>query len=66
MADRRGTWLRRLNHLSGPGKSLQKEPPDVKEFAGLRRSGLARMADAANSANSLEGCFDLAYNAAHA
>ena len=55
-----------LEHLSGPGKSLQKEPPDAKEFAGLSRSGLARMADAANSANSLEGRFDLAYNAGHA
>ena len=55
-----------LEHLSGPGKPLQKEPADAKEFAGLHRSGLARMADAANSANSLEGRFDLAYNAAHA
>ena len=33
-----------LEHLSGPGKPLQKEPPDAKEFAGVRRSGLARMA----------------------
>ncbi|MDO8706324.1 MAG: hypothetical protein Q7J84_15390 [Sulfuricaulis sp.] len=55
-----------LENLSGPGKSLQKEPPDAKEFAGLRRSGLARLSDAANTANSLEGRFDLAYNAAHA
>jgi len=55
-----------LENLSGPGKSLQKEPPDVKEFAGLKRSGHARLADAANTANSLEGRFDLAYNAAHA
>lgn len=55
-----------LELLSGPGKPLKKEPPDAKELAGLRRSGLARMADAANSANSLEGRFDLAYNAAHA
>ncbi len=36
------------------------------EFAGLKRSGLARLSDAANTANSLEGRFDLAYNAAHA
>lgn len=55
-----------LENLSGPGKSLQKEPPDAKEFAGLKRSGLARLSDAANTANSLEGRFDLAYNAAHA
>lgn len=55
-----------LEKLCGPGKSLQKEPPDAKEFAGLRRSGLARLSDAANTANSLEGRFDLAYNAAHA
>lgn len=55
-----------LENLSGPGKSLQKEPRDAKEFAGLKRSGLARLSDAGNPANSLEGRFDLAYNAAHA
>lgn len=55
-----------LERLSGPGKSLQKEPPDAKEFTGLKRSGMARLSDAANTANSLEGRFDLAYNAAHA
>ena len=55
-----------LDKLSGPGKSLQREAPDEKEFAGLRRSGLARLKDAVNPANSLEGRFDLAYNAAHA
>ena len=27
-----------LENLSGPGKSLQKEPPDAKEFAGLKRA----------------------------
>lgn len=48
------------------GKSLAKEPPDAEEFAGLRKSGLARIADAANASVSLEGRFDLAYNAAHA
>ena len=42
-----------LENLSGPGKSLQKEPPDTKEYAGLKRSGLARLADAANITNSL-------------
>ena len=55
-----------LESLSGPGKSLQKEPPDTKEFDGLKASGRARLADATNAANSLEGRFDLAYNAAHA
>lgn len=29
-----------LENLSGPGKSLQKEPPDANEFAGLKRSGI--------------------------
>lgn len=55
-----------LELLSGPGKPLRQEPPDAKEFAGLQRSGLARLHDAANAALSLEGRFDLAYNAAHA
>ena len=55
-----------LENLSGPGKSLQKEPPDVQEFEGLKRSGLVRLADATRATNSLEGRFDLAYNAAHA
>lgn len=32
----------------------------------MKRSGLARLADAENLKNSLEGRFDLAYNAAHA
>jgi hypothetical protein len=55
-----------LERLAGPGKSLAAEPPDAKEFAGLRRAGLARLRDAGNTTNSLEGRFDLAYNAAHA
>ena len=55
-----------LELLSGPGKSLRQELPDAKEFAGLQRSGLARLRDAANAGLSLEGRFDLAYNAAHA
>lgn len=45
---------------------LSPEPPDAKEFAGLRKGGLARLKDAANKGLSLEGRFDLAYNAAHA
>ena len=55
-----------LENLSGPGQSLRKEAPDAKEFAGLKQSGLTRLADAENPANSLESRFDLAYNAAHA
>ena len=55
-----------LDNLSGPGKSLAAEPPDAREFAGLKRSGLARLQDAAHADLSLEGRFDLAYNAAHA
>jgi hypothetical protein len=55
-----------LENLAGPGKALAAEPPDAKEFAGLKRAGLARLRDAKNTTNSLEGRFDLAYNAAHA
>lgn len=55
-----------LDALSGPGKSLRQEPSDAKEFEGLKRSGMARLKDATNPALSLEGRFDLAYNAAHA
>ena len=55
-----------LDNLTGPGRALAAEPPDAKEFAGLKRSGLVRLKDAENPANSLESRFDLAYNAAHA
>jgi hypothetical protein len=55
-----------LERLAGPGNVLAKEPPDAKEFAGLVRSGLARLADAEREANSLDSRFDLAYSAAHA
>ena len=55
-----------LERLAGPGKALAAEPPDTKEFAGLVRSGRVRLKDAENPSNSLEGRFDLAYNAAHA
>ena len=55
-----------LENLSGPGKSLREESPNAQEFAGLQRSGLARLTDAGNAANSLESRFDLAYNTAHA
>jgi hypothetical protein len=55
-----------LENLCGPGKALAAEPMDAAEFAGLKRSGLVRLKDAENAGNSLEGRFDLAYNAAHA
>jgi len=55
-----------LDKLCGPGRSLQAEPPDAKELAGLLRSGVARLRDARNPALALESQFDLAYNAAHA
>jgi hypothetical protein len=55
-----------FENLCGPGKPLKAEPPDANEFAGLKRSGLARLKDAATASLSLEGRFDLAYNAAHA
>ena len=54
-----------LERLAGPGKSLLAEPPDDKENEGLVRSARARLKDAKNPSNSLEGRFDLAYNAAH-
>ena len=55
-----------FENLSGPGKPLKAEPPDAKEFTGLKRSGHARLKDAINTSLSLESRFDLAYNAAHA
>lgn len=55
-----------LDNLCGPNKPLAPEPPDAAEFAGLKRSGLARLKDAGNTGLSPEGRFDLAYNAAHA
>jgi hypothetical protein len=55
-----------LERLAGPGNVLGKEAADAKEFDGLVRSGLARLKDAENEANSLESRFDLAYGAAHA
>lgn len=55
-----------FENLTGYGKPLKAEPSDTKEFAGLVRSGWARLKDAANDQLSLESRFDLAYNAAHA
>ena len=44
-----------LHRLGGPGKCSRDGAPDAKEFAGLVRSGLARLKDAENTANSLGG-----------
>lgn len=55
-----------LQNLEGPGKPLRAEPPDATEFAGLVRSGRARLVDAGKKGLALESRFDLAYNAAHA
>lgn len=54
-----------LEHLAAIGK-LKQEPPSRSEFAGLVRSGAARLLDAENEALSVESRFDLAYGAAHA
>jgi hypothetical protein len=54
-----------LDNLVRIGK-LKKEPPAQTELDGLMRSGMARLADAENASLSLDGRFDLAYNAAHA
>lgn len=54
-----------LDNLVRTGQ-LKPEPPAEQELAGLIRSGLARLRDAETSSLSLEGRFDLAYNAAQA
>jgi len=54
-----------LENLTGHGKPLIAEPPDAREFEGLKRSALARLKDSKNKTLSIEGRFDLAYCAAH-
>jgi hypothetical protein len=54
-----------LDNLVRTG-GLKPEAPERAELEGLIRSGLARLADASVAALSLDGRFDLAYNAAHA
>jgi hypothetical protein len=49
-----------LERVAGPGNVLAKEALDRKEFDGLLRSGLSRLKDAENEANSLDSRFDLA------
>jgi hypothetical protein len=45
---------------------LKREPGDQLEFEGLVRSGRARLDDSKQGSLSIEGRFDLAYNAVHA
>jgi hypothetical protein len=45
---------------------LQREPPNREEFDGLVDSAANRLADAERAGLSLDGRFDLAYNAGHA
>jgi hypothetical protein len=54
-----------LDNLVRSGQ-LKTEPPAQAEIDGLVRSGRVRLKDAGNATNSIEGRFDLAYNAAHA
>lgn len=57
--------LANLDRLVGIGV-LHAEPRAADEFAGLVRSGLARLRDGGNGTLAMESRFDLAYNAAHA
>jgi len=57
--------LANLDNLVRAGQ-IRAEVPSQSELDGLIRSGLARLQDAENEAISLDGRFDLAYNAAHA
>lgn len=54
-----------LDNLVKAGR-LQTEPGDQAEFDGLVHSGRVRFEDAQRKDLSLEGRFDLAYNASHA
>ena len=55
----------KLDNLVRIGQ-LKQEPPRADELSGLKRSGLARLADAERADLAFESRFDLAYNAAHA
>jgi hypothetical protein len=54
-----------LDNLVRTGQ-LKREATSTQELEGLIRSGLARLRDAENRSLSVDGRFDLAYNAAHA
>jgi hypothetical protein len=47
-------------------RQLKSEPASQLELSGLIRSGWARLTDSQTESLSLDGRFDLAYNAAHA
>ena len=49
------TSLSPLERLASPGNVLGKEPPDAKEFAGLVRSGLARLKTQVGQLQSEDG-----------
>ena len=55
-----------FDNLCGPGKPLQAEPANGKEFEGLCSIGLDKLADARGRGLKFVSQFDLAYNAAHA
>ena len=55
-----------LENLAKTDTSIHAEAADAGEYEGLIRSGRVRLADAANQSNSVEGRFDLGYNASHA
>ena len=55
-----------LANLAQLDRGLKAEALDGKEFDGFVRNGRVRLADAKNPGLSLEGRFDLTYNAAHA
>ena len=54
-----------LDRLVDAG-SLKREPPVRTEFEGLVASGARRLDDALRTGNSIDGRFDLVYNASHA
>lgn len=57
--------LTELENLAAIGQ-LTHEAPSEAEFAGLVKSGTARLADARNQNLALESRFELAYSGAHA
>jgi hypothetical protein len=59
------TSINNLENLVDAGQ-LKKETGDQLEFNGLVHSGRVRLDDARLKTLSIEGRFDLAYNAAHA
>lgn len=55
---------KQLDSLVATGQ-LKAEPPSPTELDGLIRSAEVRLQDAGRTENSIEGRFDLVYNAAH-